>query len=183
MEDVKYFALEHSVSHNGYYMRNDVKPVDVVPEGPKLADYRFGANSYKYLDKLTALCESKGIELVLVKAPTIYPYWYPQWDEQMRTYAEEHDLLYINFLDDLEAIGLDFDKDTYDGGLHLNRIGAEKLTDYFGRILVEQYDPEDRRGDETLDAIWREKIQNYDEMAKAQMREIEEYGEIRTFIY
>jgi hypothetical protein len=182
-EDLAYFFARKRVGHNGYYMRNDVKPVSVIPEGPKLEDYRFGENSYEYLDKITNLCKSEGIDLLLVKAPTVYPYWYPQWDAQIREYAREHDLRFINFLDLTEEIGLDFAKDTYDGGLHLNRIGAEKLTAYTGKILVEAYGLRDRRGDEGVAAVWREKTRAYEEMAETQQREIEKYGEIRTFTY
>ncbi|MDR2131765.1 MAG: SGNH/GDSL hydrolase family protein [Clostridiales Family XIII bacterium] len=182
-EDLKYFAASESVSHSGYYMRNDVKPANIVPEGPKLADYRFGENSYKYLDKITALCESKGIDLLLVKAPTIYPHWYPQWDEQIRDYADEHRLRFVNFLERAEEAGIDFDTDTYDGGLHLNRRGAEKLTDFLGKLLAEDYGLEDRRTDAAVAAIWREKTRDYERMAEAQLRELDEYGEIRTFTY
>jgi hypothetical protein len=182
-EDLRYFAARMSVGHSGYYMRNDTKPADIVPEGPKRADYRFGENSYRYLDKIAALCEREGIELLLVKAPTIYPHWYPQWDEQMRAYADEHDLLYINFLAHTEEIGLDLRTDTYDGGLHLNRRGAEKLTDYLGGLLADRYGLADRRADEALAAIWRQKTRDYEKTAGAQMREIADYGEIRTFTY
>ncbi|MDR2355053.1 MAG: SGNH/GDSL hydrolase family protein [Clostridiales Family XIII bacterium] len=182
-EDLRYFAARESVGHNGYYMRNDTKPVGIIPEGPKLADYRFGENSYSYLDKITALCESKGIDLLLIKAPTIYPHWYSEWDAQMQSYADEHGLFFVNFLAHTEEIGLDFRKDTYDGGLHLNRSGAEKLTDYLGKLLADRYGLADRRGDASVAAIWREKTRDYEAAAQAQMREIETYGEIRTFTY
>ena len=26
------------------------------------------------------LCQEKGIELVLVKSPSLYPYWYDEWE-------------------------------------------------------------------------------------------------------
>ena len=55
----------------------------------------------------------------------------------MESYAAEHGLLYINFLDYLEEIPIDFRQDTYDKGLHLNLAGAEKLGVYFARILRE----------------------------------------------
>jgi hypothetical protein len=182
-EDAAFFLKKDRVTHNGYYMRNDVKPVDVIPDGPKLADYRFDDAGYAYLDKITALCKRKNIKLVLVKAPTIYPHWYPQWDEQMREYAEKHDLLYINFLDHTEEARIDFSADTYDGGLHLNRAGAEKLTAYFGKILKERYGLEDMRQREDVKKRWEEKTRSYYDMAETQTRDIEKYGEIRTFTY
>jgi hypothetical protein len=182
-EDFAYFFVKKRVGHNGYYMRNDVKPAGVIPEGPKLETYRFGETAYAYLDKITELCAREGIELLLVKAPTVYPYWYPQWDEQIREYARAHNLRFVNFLDRTEEIGLDFAEDTYDAGLHLNRRGAEKLTAYLGKILVKEYGLRDRRTDRRIAAVWREKTLAYEQMAETQKREIETYGEIRTFTY
>ncbi len=79
----------------------------------------------------------------------------------MKSYAEEHGLKYINFLEHTEEIGLDFSTDTYDAGLHLNLYGAVKLTDYFGAWLIEECDLGDRRGEEDLTQIWDDKLQKF----------------------
>ena len=178
-DDFKYIFKKDNQFHNGYYMRADVKPVTSIPEGKKLPDYRFGENAYDYLDLMVELCKSKDIELVLIKAPSLYPYWYDEWDLQMVEYAEEHDLLYINFLDLIDEVGIDFDTDTYDAGLHLNVYGAEKLADYFGKILVENFQLEDKRDDESLKKVWDQKIEFYNSMKKKQIQELEEFGYIR----
>lgn len=156
-EDFTYLFRRDKVTHNGYYMRVDVKAAGNVPEGKVLGNYQFGDKAYEYLDKMADLCEEEGIELVLVKAPSLYPYWYEEWDEQMASYAEERGLKYYNFLDVTEEIGLDFSQDTYDGGLHLNLAGAEKLSRYFGKILSEECQVKDRRGEEHLEAVWEQK--------------------------
>lgn len=156
------------VSHNGYYMRVDVKAAENIPEPRPLADYRFGDNAYLYLDKMVSLCEEKGIKLILIKAPSLYPHWYDQWEEQMEAYAGEHDLLYVNFLEHLEEIGLDFQTDTYDAGLHLNLSGAEKLSSYFGRILLEETSVTDRRPETKLAEAWEEKLSAYEQEKQRQ---------------
>ena len=46
-------------------------------------------------------------------------------------YAAKNDLLYINLLDYLDEMGLDFNTDTYDAGLHLNLARAEEKTSVF----------------------------------------------------
>ena len=138
-------------------MQVGVVPVDYIPEGKILGDYSFGDNAWSYLDKMVALCEENDVELVLIKAPSLYPVWYEEWDAQVEDYAAAHDLKYINFLEHTEEIGLDFSTDTYDAGLHLNLYGAVKLTDYFGEWLVEECELEDRRGEEELSVIWEEK--------------------------
>lgn len=160
-EDLKYFWKTEPVTHNGYYMRVDVLPAENVPEGKLLADYDFGDNAYDYLDKIVELCEENGVELVLVKAPSLYPYWYDEWEVQMEDYAKEHNLKYYNFLEAIDEIGLDFNTDTYDAGLHLNRSGAEKMSVYFGKILAENHGLKSRRGEETLEAAWDEKRERY----------------------
>ncbi len=153
-DDFKYLLDRDTVTFNGYYMRCDVLPAENVPEGRPLVDYQFGDNAYYYLDKMVDLCQENNIELVLVKAPSLYPYWYDEWDEQMVDYAASHNLKYYNFLDMTDEIGIDYSTDTYDSGLHLNCAGAEKLSAYFGRILSEDIGVTDRRSDEKLSAIW-----------------------------
>lgn len=160
-EDFQYFFGAEQVGHNGYYMQVGVEPVVYIPEGRRLGDYSFGDNAWLYMDKMVALCEEKGVELVLIKAPSLYPEWYPEWDAQVEAYAAEHDLKYINFLEYTEEIGLDFSKDTYDAGLHLNLYGAEKLTNYFGKYLVTECGLKDRRGEEDLAAEWEVKLERF----------------------
>lgn len=75
-----------------------------------MANYQFGDNSYHYLELMTKLCKENGIELILIKSPSVYPYWYEEWDEQMVQYAKEHELTYINFLKLADEIGIDYGK-------------------------------------------------------------------------
>ncbi len=160
-EDFKYFWKKDDVTFNGYYMRVDTLPAENVPQGRPLADYQFGDNAYKYLDMMTELARENDVELVLVKAPSLYPYWYDQWEQQMEDYAARHDLKYYNFLEVMEEIGLDFHTDTYDGGLHLNLSGAEKLSRYFGELLARDCGLESRRGEEDLEREWEKKLADY----------------------
>ena len=120
-------------------------------------------------------------ELVLVKAPSLAPYWYDEWDEQICAYAETYGLDYFNYEKLAPEIGIDYNTDTYDAGLHLNLSGAEKLSRYFGAYLTENYDLTDYREDPEYAEVYAEKIRFYDEMREAQYKELEEYGEIISF--
>ena len=151
-------------------MRVDVKAAENVPEGRILGDYSFGENAWKYLDKMTALCEEKGIELILIKAPSLYPYWYPEWEAQVEEYAAARGLRYLNFLELGEDTGIDYSTDTYDGGLHMNLSGAEKLSRYLGRMLTEELGVPDRRGEAHLAALWEEKLAAYEAEKEEQYR-------------
>ena len=180
-EDVKYMFEKDTLSHNGFLMRIDTKPVTVVPKGKKLPDYQFGQNSYDYLERMTKLCKKNGIDLVLIKSPSVYPYWYEEWDEQIVDFAKQNDLTYINFLDYVEEMEIDYSKDTYDGGLHMNLSGAEKFTSYLGQFLQERYQLPDRRNEEHLSEIWQEKMDFYYAMKEDQEKELQEYGYLKSY--
>lgn len=160
-EDVKYLFHRDILSDSGYLMNVEVRPAANVPKGKPLADYQFSEVCYDYLDKMVELCEEHGVQLVLMKAPSLYPYWYDQWEVQMEEYAAEKGVSYINFLELTEEMGIDFNTDTYDSGLHLNLYGAEKMSHWFGRWLTENTAVEDRRGQAPYAEIWAEKSEAY----------------------
>ena len=180
-DDFKYLFTRRPVSQSGYYMRIDVKPAQTFPKPKKLANYEFGENSWKYLEKMRKLCEEKGIQLILVKAPSLYPAWYDEWEDQIEEYAKTDELPYYNFLELTDEVGIDFTKDTYDGGLHLNLSGAEKMGAYFGKILREEFQVPDRRNDEKIASVWAEKCAAYYDMEKRQQEELDTYGYLKMF--
>ena len=180
-DDFKYLFTRRPVSQSGYYMRIDVKPAQTFPKPKKLANYEFGENSWKYLEKMRKLCEEKGIQLILVKAPSLYPAWYDEWEDQIEEYAKTYELPYYNFLELTDEVGIDFTKDTYDGGLHLNLSGAEKMGAYFGKVLREEFQVPDRRNDEKIASVWAEKCAAYYDMEKRQQEELDTYGYLKMF--
>ena len=138
-QDFKYIFSKPKVSESGYLVNKGVRPVDKVPKGRHLADYNLPDISYYYLDKMMKLCKENRVELILMKAPVLYPYWYRQWDVQIKNYAKKNGLRYINFLEISDEVGIDYSKDTYDGGLHLNVYGAGKMSRYLGKMLREKF--------------------------------------------
>ena len=160
-EDVEYLFHRDIVSDSGYLMNVQVRPAENVPEGRPLADYSFAQTCWDYLDKMADLCEAHGVQLVLIKAPSLYPYWYDQWEEQIEDYAARRGLEYLNFLELADEMGIDYAQDTYDNGLHLNLYGAEKLSHWFGQWLTGHCAVEDRRGQQPYEAVWSEKSAAY----------------------
>lgn len=180
-EDFRYWFSKKQVSHNGYLMRVDTKPVTSIPSSRKLANYQFGDNAYEYLDKMAKLCKENGIQLMLIKSPSVYPHWYEEWDEQMVAYAKENDLVYVNFLDYVDDMEIDYTKDTYDSGLHLNLAGAEKFTTFLGQMLVEKYGLESREHEDELAKIWEDKVKFYYDMKADQEYELASYGYLKSY--
>ena len=155
-------------------MRVDVKAAENIPKPKRLGNYDFAEYPLEYMDKIRELCEKEGIDLVLIKAPSLYPHWYDEWDAQVVEYAEKYDLPYYNMLEVSDEIGIDFSTDTYDGGLHMNLSGAEKLSDYFGQILVEEHNVPDRRGEEAYSSVWEPKLENYYQGIEERKKALEE---------
>lgn len=181
IEDLKYMFHRDKVSHNGYYMRVDVRPAQGFPEPDPLTDAALGSYAMGYLDRMRKLCEENGIALILVKSPSLFPHWYDEWDEQIVSYAEKYGLDYFNYEKLAPEAGIDYSTDTYDAGLHMNLAGAEKLSVYFGSYLKENYDLTDYRSDPDYQGVYAEKIQFYEQMEAAQRKELEEYGEIKSY--
>ena len=161
-EDFTYLFDAEQITWQGHMVNDGVKPVGRLPSKGTLADYNFGDICWEYLEKMRLLCEENGAELILIKAPSVYPYWYDQYDAQIEEYAAEHGLSFYNFLDHVEEIGIDYQVDTYDAGLHLNLTGATKLSTYFAKILSENHSVPNQKGDAEFD----EMLKAYDEATK-----------------
>jgi hypothetical protein len=161
-EDFRYLFTVKDNTFNGYQMNKGILPVGTLPTVRRLANYQFGEICYEYLDKMRVLCEEKGVELILVKAPSLQPHWYEQYNDQMVEYAARHGLKFYNFVDVAEEIGIDYQTDTYDAGLHLNLAGATKMSQYFARILAEEHGIHDRRNDPEISELYDEKLRQYD---------------------
>ena len=162
-EDFKYVFKTNYVSHSGYLMQTAIKPMNEEQTPDELFESDFPATAIEYLDKMRELCASKGIELILVKAPTNHEdyWWYDAYETQVVTYAERYGLEYINFIPLCDEMEIDWQTDTYDYGRHLNVFGAEKLTKYFGKILSEDFGIPDRRAESDVAATWEKRIERY----------------------
>lgn len=181
--DFTYFWNKRKVTHNGYYMRIDTLPYDEESalEEPKPENTTFGDNAWNYLDRLRDLCKSKGINLLLVKAPSLSPVWFDEYETQIQTYAKENNLDYINYLDLVKKIKIDYDTDTYDGGLHMNLSGAKKLSRHLGKYLIEHYHLTDHRQETSYSDVWNEKLDFYNQMISNQENELKKYGYLKSY--
>lgn len=160
-EDFTYLFQRRQNTFNGFLINQNVKGVESLPTKRPLTETKFADITYEYLDKIRELCEENNIELVLIKAPSLYPYWYTEYDEQIEEYASKYGLDYYNFLENILEIGLDYSVDTYDGGLHLNLSGATKLSKYFAPILKEKYSLTDYRDNEEVNGYYQKELEKY----------------------
>lgn len=180
-DDFRYFFGAEPNFFGGYYLRADVKPAENVPVGRPLVDYTFADTCWDYLDKMRTLCQESGIQLLLIKAPSLNPYWYDEWEQQIVDYAEKYQLPYLNFLKEpiLSETGIDFYHDTYDGGLHMNVYGAEKLSHWLGQYLTDNYQMVNRSNEPSMLDEWGAICQRYHAEFDRQKANLERYGNIR----
>ncbi len=168
-EDLEYwFSTPDAMTDNGYLIKTGVvpmpesDPIDTPPEEllPK--------HSMEYLEKMRVLCEENGSELVLIKAPTNSRgyWWYDEWEEQINEYAEEKNVAYYNFIPLAYEMEIDWQTDTYDGGLHLNVYGAEKFTEYLGKVLSENHGLTSAKTDSKSASIWDAYLEEYNNKKK-----------------
>ena len=165
-EDLTYLFRTRDNTWNGHLMNRNVKPLGKLPSRRPLASYDFAEICWDYLEKIRQLCQDHGTQLILIKAPSVYPFWYEEYDAAIRDYADRNGLAYYNLLDAAQDMGIDYQTDTYDGGLHLNLAGATKLSRYFAELLAEDHGLADHRNDPEISGTYNEKLRLYDEAAK-----------------
>ena len=93
-----------------------------------------------WLKQMKQMCEENGVRLVLIKVPaTENPQYYTGTWTRMRSEAAGRlaEALSLDFLDlfyDVD-LGIDWTKDTIDGGMHLNYTGMMKVSAYLADYL------------------------------------------------
>ena len=105
----------------------------------------------RYLDGVVELSKQHGFRLVFWVAPYCLNAEHARQYNAVKAYAGENGVDFYSF-DELAAeSGFDFATDLRDekgsSGSHINSYGAQKITRYMGKLLVEKYDSQDRRGD------------------------------------
>ena len=181
-EDFRHFFARPRVSVNGFVIRADARPAGWLPAPMPRASLEFGEKPLLYLGRIADLAAARGIPLVLVKAPTLFPHWHGEWDAQIRGFAAARGIHFVNFLDYADSIGLDFSMDTFDGGATLNVFGAEKLTRFFAGWLDENFSLPDRRGEPGTAERWREKGEMQRRTVARQLEELGRNGAIADIV-
>ena len=169
----RWFSDGGPVSFKGYLMRVGVKPNAGLPTPPVLkpGEERLPESSMEWLNKTADLCEANGIALVLIKSPSIDPYWYPEWDAEIAAFAAARGIRYENMIAQNDSVGIDMQTDTYDEGAHLNVYGAEKAARWLGRILRDEYGLPDHRGEAAYDADYAALFERYEAEKQRQLSE------------
>lgn len=144
----------------GQYLSMEVKPftgqskmvktnaVEDIPEVSRVL-----------LDKLISKCNENGIKMMFMETPTAKSWNYARHNAMVK-YAKQKkiDFVDMNTLEGKYAI--DWSTDTRDGGRHLNCDGAEKVSAYLGKYILEHYSFKDKRDSEKY-ADWNNDYLDY----------------------
>lgn len=126
--------LDTILNGKGYQLVEKEEPADTSSykqETTKI--HRTGGDNLWLFAKIMALCQKYNVELVMYSTPSV-----KNWDYAKRNMivqlANQHNLTYLdlNLIDDVK---IDWNRDTYDKGDHLNYYGASQVTKYLGNYL------------------------------------------------
>lgn len=130
----------------GYRGSYDMIPFE-VPEACKLTETgELSEDTRNYLEKMTVLSKDNGIQLVFFAAPFILDEEKQRTFNAISVFAEENNIPFINFNSIYEEIDFDYGTDMREE-THVNNSGADKITDYLGRMLSEKYSIPNRTGE------------------------------------
>lgn len=122
----------------------------------------------EYLEKIIQICKESGTSLLLTATPYRADATAETKEASEKTQklfnsaaklAAEHGVDYLNGLYYIDEMDLDFTQDFVDAS-HVNAIGTEKVTEFYGNYLRENYDLPDRSQDERY-SDWHEECQEY----------------------
>ena len=129
---------EHDYMRGQYTVFESVPiaPRDVVDTSVRAEDYN--QESWKWYKKAIDYCKKQGSEVIVVYMPTT-DWSYGRYVTAKKLMSEVRaEYLDFNIEEMLKAIEIDWNKDFYNDG-HVNLIGAEKITQYIGQYLINNY--------------------------------------------
>lgn len=136
VEDLTYYLQDKTYPPRGFLQRDRVMPAEIAylsqedgPERPIPED------AAKAVEDIAALCQEKGISLVLFKSPVTT--WTRTDSSVVKTFMDERKLEFLDLNDYLDRIDIDGQTDFFDES-HLNTQGAEKTTDFIAAWLIEK---------------------------------------------
>lgn len=133
----------------GFVGGDAVTPI-TIPDQSNAEQYSLSDLSLQTLDNIVNICKENNIDIVFYTAPWQGTYGF---SDAMKMYASNNGCVYFNLFDYIDEIGIDANTDFSDEG-HLNSAGSEKVADFLGNYLINNYDLTDFRNVENN--IWEQ---------------------------
>lgn len=172
------FIAPISIYHDRWIelSENDFKPTYGVTKGSDYRKYHSYPREFQlidqtdmnledtlgkqYLCKMIEECQARDIDVLLINIPFPATTEQQQWTNSVQVIADQYGVNYLNLF--YEETGINFDTDCSDSDSHLNVSGENKVTDFLGSYLCENYDLPDRREDAVY-SDWYNDYREYSE--------------------
>ena len=137
------------------------KHIEVSDDGyasAVLDEMPLNENSAYWLGKMKELCDENGIELVTIKFPT--KNWNSRWSAEVQSFLDEMGLELADLTGEKNPTGINWSKDSFDNGKHLNYYGMVKTSRFFADYLKENWSFISHKGDADY-SIWDRDLETY----------------------
>lgn len=113
-----------------------------------------------YVQAIWEICQSRDIPLLLISAPSPIN-WNTERHNGIQALSQELGCPYLDL--NLENLSIDWSRDTFDRGDHLNHFGAVKVTNFLANYLQNQYGLSDHRNDSAYES-WNQLLASYEDV-------------------
>lgn len=164
MEDIEYAARFLYEYTTGKLIEKSGNAVSSLQIGKELYRPAITAENLAYFLKIINLCEAHHSQLILLKIPTnqLPQYYRSAWTSVKSDIITELSMNYeLKFLDlqyDIDGL-VTFETDTTDAGIHLNALGAKKISNYLGEYMINQGLAQPRR-----ELVYDEALEKYEKV-------------------
>lgn len=135
-------SRENSVDVNKGYIASDLVYNTSFQEdymgSPDTLAAEIPQKNVKHIQEFLKICKQHDIEVLFVELPSPHSWDYSKHNA-VKSLAEEHEVTFIDMNIQRDVYGIDLKTDFRDNGNHLNSIGAEKVTEYIGSYVKENY--------------------------------------------
>lgn len=147
----------------GFRINGKITPYEGTPEYMKYTDKakRLPRVCTFYFKKMVELCKENDAQLVLISTASPVNWSYEKHNGVAQL-AASYGLTYVDMnLVGRDKLKIDWEKDTYDKGDHLNFYGAQKATAFLGNYIKENFSIPDNRGDKAF-KHWDDDLKVYE---------------------
>ena len=128
-------------------------------------------NSMMLYDDLIRFCQENEIPLLILAMPMVITEEEAVEINSLKEITASYGVPFLDLNQKFEELELDFSTDFLDAH-HVNVLGADKVTTYLSKYLVEKYGLEDHRDDSAY-ASWNELYEEYAAAAQKAREEVE----------
>ncbi|MCR4745678.1 MAG: DUF1574 domain-containing protein [Lachnospiraceae bacterium] len=125
-----------------------------------------------WIEKIKELCEENDIECIPTKFPT--KNWNDRWSEEAKIYFDSIGLDYLDMTENDDEIGINWQKDSFDNGKHLNYFGMAKTSKYMADYLMSLGKLSSHKGKSGYQ-IWDADLEEYSAWESKEIFELFDY--------